>query len=78
MNNPLEKVANFFKQLAQAEDWQRSMNNATRMRELAVKHNVTITTPIHDEMIVEGKGPDVANFLEEYGAFAAELLEKNK
>lgn len=74
--NALKKITNYFKQEAQAEDWHRQLTDAKKLRELAAKHNVTITMPIHDEMIVEGKGPDVANFLEEYTAFVTELREK--
>ncbi len=72
----MNKIANYFKQEAKAEEWHRALTDATRLRELAVKHNVTITMPGLSEMIVEGKGPDVANFLEEYTAFAEELRKK--
>lgn len=72
----MNTVTNYFKQQAQAEDWHRQLSDVKKLRELAAKHNVTITMPIHDEMIVEGKGPDVANFLEEYTAFVTALREK--
>lgn len=36
-----------------------------RMPELAKKHNVTVTQPIHCEYLIEGDAKDIANFLEE-------------
>lgn len=72
----MKTVTNYLEQAAQAEDFQRAITDAVKLRELAAKHNVTITMPIHDEMIVEGKGPDVANFLEEYTTFVDFMRDK--
>lgn len=62
----MNRVTDYFKQMAQAEDWQRSANEAKQLRELAAKHNVIITMPIHDEMIVEGDTENVSAFMKEW------------
>lgn len=57
-------MSNFFKQ------WDAATAAAEarmkKLRELAVKHNVTLSTLIHDELIVEGDPKNVKAFEDEY------------
>lgn len=59
----------YVQQQAQAEE--AALERVVRLRELAVKHGVTLSSPIHDEVIVEGEPEAVKAFTEEYMKLSA-------
>lgn len=72
----MNKTTNYLEQAAQAETWACAQNKVTKLRELAEKHKVTLTMPIHDEMIVDGDPENVRAFAAEWTTFIGEELLK--
>lgn len=46
---------------------------AKKLHELAEKHNVKLSMPIHDVLHVDGNGTDIADFMEAYTKWVLEL-----
>lgn len=63
MNEEQKQFRNIVLQEQSAAEFMRAQER--RIPELALKHKVTVTQPIHCEYLVEGDAKNVANFLEE-------------